>query len=156
MTPAIDIAKKSAIEFSVHQYKHDTATNSYGDEAAKALKLNPTRVFKTLLVETNTGELIVGLVPVSHKLDLKAIAAASKAKKATMANRTRVQSITGYVIGGVSPLGQRKRLSTIIDSSSKDFDTIFVSAGKRGLEIELRANDLAKLTQARFEKISIP
>lgn len=154
MTPAIDLARKNKIAFNVHQYKHDPNTTSFGHEATIALGLDPVRVFKTLVVELNTNELIVGVVPVSGSLDLKAIASAAKAKKAIMADKGKVQATTGYIIGGVSPLGQRKQLTTIIDVSANNFETIFVSAGKRGLDIELNANDLALLTKARFAEIA--
>jgi len=156
MTPAIDLAKKSKITFDVHQYQHDPNTESYGKEAATILGLDPAKVFKTLVVELNTNELVVGIVPVSGTLDLKAMANAADAKKAVMADKKKVQAATGYVLGGVSPIGQRKRLMTIIDTSAKNFETIFVSAGKRGLDIELKANDLATLTNAGFSAISKP
>ncbi len=153
MTPAIKLARKHKIPFNVHQYQHDTNADSYGQEAADALGLNPARLFKTLVVELNNSELVVGIVPVSGSLNLKAIASAANAKKAVMADKQKVQTTTGYVLGGVSPLGQRKALTTIIDDSAKQFDTVFVSAGKRGLDIELTAHDLAKLTRAQFAAI---
>lgn len=156
MTPAIDLASKLKITFKVHEYQHDPKAESYGDEAAAILKLNPDQVFKTLVVELNTSELVVGIVPVSGRLNLKAIASVAGAKKATMADKNKVQRTTGYVLGGVSPIAQRKRLITIIDHSANNFDTILVSAGKRGLEIELAANDLAILTNAKFAVISHP
>jgi len=156
MTPAIDLATKHKIAFKVHQYPHDPNAESYGNEAAIALGLKPRKVFKTLVVELNTKELIVGIVPVSGSLNLKAIASAAKAKKAIMADKVKVQRTTGYVLGGVSPLGQRKQLTTVIDNSANDFNTIFVSAGKRGLDIELNASDLARLTNASFAAISKP
>ena len=156
MTPAIDLATKQKVAFKVHHYEHDPNVESYGEEAAANLKLNPAQVFKTLVVELNTGELVVGIVPVSGSLNLKAIASAAGAKKAIMADRHKVQRSSGYVIGGVSPIAQRKRLATIIDASAKHFETIFVSAGKRGLDIELAANDLALLTKAKFVAISNP
>ena len=154
MTPAIDLVTKHKIVFSVHQYSHDPNAESYGNEAVIALNLEPLRVFKTLVVELNRKELVVGIVPVSGSLNLKAIASAANAKKAVMADKTKVQRTTGYVLGGVSPIGQRKQLTTVIDNSAHDFNTIFVSAGKRGLEIELNASDLAQLTNASFAAIS--
>jgi Cys-tRNA(Pro)/Cys-tRNA(Cys) deacylase len=154
VTPAIDLATKKNIKFTIHEYQHDSSSASYGDEAASVLGQDPNQVFKTLVVELNTGELVVGLVPVSCSLSLKAIASAAKAKKAHMADKQKVQRTTGYVLGGVSPLGQRKALKTIIDNSAHDFETIFVSAGRRGLEIELSAHDLAVLTSAKFASVA--
>ncbi|MBL4672515.1 MAG: Cys-tRNA(Pro) deacylase [Arenicella sp.] len=154
MTPAIDLATKYNVVFTVHQYQHSPNIESYGDEAAATLGIDPKQVFKTLVVELNTGELAVGVVPVSGSLNLKAIASAASAKKAAMADKLKVQRSSGYVLGGVSPIGQRKQLTTIIDNSANNFSTIFVSAGKRGLEIELRASDLAALTGATFAAIS--
>jgi Cys-tRNA(Pro)/Cys-tRNA(Cys) deacylase len=154
VTPAIDIATKYKVAFTLHQYQHSPSGESYGDEAATTLGVDPTQVFKTLVVELNTGELAVGVVPVSGSLNLKAIANAANAKKAAMADKLKVQRSSGYVLGGVSPIAQRKPLTTIIDSSANNFDTIFVSAGKRGLEIELSARDLAVLTSATFATIS--
>jgi Cys-tRNA(Pro)/Cys-tRNA(Cys) deacylase len=119
-----------------------------------SLGADPKQVFKTLVVELNSGELAVGVVPVSGSLNLKAIANAANAKKAAMADKLKVQRSSGYVLGGVSPIGQRKPLTTIIDSSANNFSTVFVSAGKRGLEIELSASDLANLTSATFAPIS--
>lgn len=154
MTPAIDLVRAKKITFKVHQYQHDPTTNSYGDEAAKALDTTPAQIFKTLVVETNTGELVVGVVPVSSMLDLKSIASATGAKKASMADKIKVQRTSGYVVGGVSPIAQRRQLTTVIDSTANNFETVLVSGGKRGLDIELSAADLAKLTKAFFADIS--
>lgn len=154
MTPAIDLAVKHKVRHTIHSYEHNSAAASYGIEAAEALGIDPESVFKTLVVELNTGELAVGLVPVSRSLNLKSISKAMNAKKAVMANKQKVQKVTGYVLGGVSPLGQKKSLATIIDQSAIGLDRIFVSAGKRGLEIELRPSDLAKLTRAKFATIA--
>jgi len=154
MTPAIELATKYKVAFSVHQYQHNSNVESYGDEAAASLGIDPKQVFKTLVVELNSGELAVGVVPVCGSLNLKAIACEASAKKASMADKLKVQRSSGYVLGGVSPIGQRKPLTTIIDRSAKNFSTIYVSAGKRGLEIELSANDLANLTNATFADIS--
>jgi len=154
VTPAIDLVERCKIAYTLHQYQHNSNTDSFGEEAARRLNLNPAQVFKTLVVELNNKELIVGIVPVNGSLNLKAIAVAAHAKKASMADKLKVQRTTGYVLGGVSPLGQRKLLTTIIDASALNFTTIFVSAGKRGLDIELSADDLAKLSSARFAKIS--
>ncbi|WP_135081881.1 Cys-tRNA(Pro) deacylase [Terasakiella sp. SH-1] len=154
MTPAINLAKKKKIVFELHQYEHDPTANSYGEEAAEKLGLDVKQVFKTLVVATEQGQLCVCVVPVAGMLDLKQAAKALKAKKVTMADAKKVQSTTGYVLGGVSPLGQKKQLPTLIDDCVQKFDTIFVSAGKRGLEIELSPSDLAQLTRATFAPIA--
>lgn len=150
MTPAIDLAKKQGIHYQVHQYQHDATAASYGLEAVEKLNLNPEQVFKTLVVQLDNKQLAVAVLPVSHQLSMKNIAKALGAKKAEMANAQDVMRSTGYVLGGVSPLGQKKRLPTVIDSSAQQFNSIFVSAGKRGLEIELAASDLAQLLGASF------
>lgn len=154
MTPAINQAKKSKIPYTIHEYDHDPSCNSYGSEAAEKTGVPEERIFKTLVVELGTGELVVGVVPVSSMLNMKLIAKAAGSKKAKMANANEVERSTGYVLGGVSPLGQKKRLKTVIDSSSQDFESIYVSAGRRGLEIELKAQDLAAVINGKFEVIS--
>ena len=146
MTPAINAAKKRKIAFTVHQYSHDPANDAYGREAAEKLGLEAARVFKTLVVQLDDDRLAVGVVPVSSMLSMKLMAKAAGAKKAVMADKALVERVTGYVLGGVSPLGQKKRLATVIDASAGNLPTIFVSAGRRGLEIELKASDLAMLT----------
>jgi Cys-tRNA(Pro)/Cys-tRNA(Cys) deacylase len=153
MTPAIDVAKKNKIAHKVHQYLHDSSSESYGLEAAEKMGVPEGQVFKTLVVRLNTKELVVGVVPVSSMLSMKLIAKAAGAKKAEMAPQSEVERSTGYVLGGVSPLGQKKRLKTIIDSSAMNHSTIYVSAGRRGLEIELSPNDLKKLVNGIFEDI---
>lgn len=153
MTPAINLAIKAKIDYEVHEYDHDPASASYGSEAAERLGVPEERVFKTLVVDLGNHALAVGIVPVSSMLDLKSIAKALGAKKAAMADKTEVQRVTGYVLGGVSPLGQKNRLPTVIDASAQDFPTVYVSAGRRGLEIELRPHDLATLTGAAFIEI---
>ncbi|GAA3917860.1 Cys-tRNA(Pro) deacylase [Litoribacillus peritrichatus] len=153
MTPAINVAKKAKVAFNIHQYTHDASADSYGTEAAEKLAVAESRVFKTLLAKTDKQELVVAVLPVSHKLNLKSCASAVKAKKAVMADVVEAERATGYVVGGISPLGQKKRLKMVIDQTAKDFETIYVSAGKRGLEIELSALDLASLTGARFADI---
>lgn len=150
MTPAIDLAKKQGIRYQVHQYQHDAAAASYGLEAVEKLNLNPEQVFKTLVVQLDNKQLAVAVLPVSNQLSMKNIAKALGAKKAEMANAQDVMRSTGYVLGGVSPLGQKKLLPTVIDSSAQQFNSIFISAGKRGLEIELAATDLAQLLSASF------
>ncbi|HWP46192.1 MAG TPA: Cys-tRNA(Pro) deacylase [Candidatus Limnocylindrales bacterium] len=147
MTPAIIAAKKAGIAFTVHEYKHDPSTDSYGLEAARALGVDPSQVYKTLVTRVE-GQLVVALVPVNKNLDLKALASVLGAKKAAMAEITDAERATGYVAGGISPLGQRKRLPTVVDESMLQFETIYVSAGKRGLEIQLQPTDLIRLCQA--------
>lgn len=148
MTPGINSARKARVTHTIHEYSHDPASASYGTEAAEKMGVDPSRVFKTLVVTVDGRELAVGVVPVSAMLSMKRIAKAAGAKKAAMADPAEVQRATGYVLGGVSPLGQKKRLKTFIDQSASDFDTVFVSAGRRGLEIELAPADLQKLTDA--------
>lgn len=153
MTPAIDLATSQNIDHQVHSYEHDASAASYGEEAATALGLDASQVFKTLVAETNTGELVVAVVPVSHQLNLKSLAKAAKAKRCDMADKLKVQRVTGYVLGGVSPLGQKKPLRTFIDLTAQNLKTVFVSAGRRGLEIELAPADLAKLTKGQFSQL---
>ncbi len=147
MTPAVNAVKKARIRYSVHSYPHDPATESYGMEAAEALGLDPARVFKTLVVALNENprHLVVAVVPVASKLDLKALASTAGAKHAAMAEARDAQRATGYVVGGISPLGQRKRLVLFLDASALNHETVFVSGGRRGLEIELLPGDLLKL-----------
>lgn len=150
MTPAINILKKNKCNYKVHKYEHDPDTNNYGLEAAQKLNLNEKQVFKTLLVELAPKKLAVAVIPVCNQLSLKAVANAFKVKKVAMANKDEAQKSTGYLLGGISPLGQKKRLETLIDLSAKDYKTIYVSGGKRGLDIEVDANDLIKLLNAQF------
>jgi len=156
MTPAINVVVKAKVDHKIHEYTHDPKAESYGDEAARVLGIKPAQVFKTLLVALNgdNKKLAVGVVPVSGQLDLKAIASALKVKKVTMANPQDAERATGYVVGGISPLGQKKRLPLVLDQSAKEHDTIFMSAGRRGLEIEMSAADLVKLTKGVFSSIS--
>ncbi len=155
MTPCMRLLKKTKIEYKLVQYSHDDACESYGEEAARKLGVAQEKVFKTLVVVTENKEFAIGIVPVSKKLSLKAMAKALGAKKIAMADARDVEKITGYVLGGVSPLGQKKKLKTMIDESAKEFDSIFVSAGKRGLEVELSPKDLQESMQAKFENIAI-
>lgn len=131
----------------LHPYSHDPAAASYGAEAAEALGMDPARVFKTLMVEVE-GRLAVAVVPVSGTLDLKAFAAALGSKKAAMADPATAERRTGYVLGGISPLGQRQSSPTVIDRSALALDTLLVSGGKRGLDLELAPADLIRLTAA--------
>ncbi|MFB8831366.1 Cys-tRNA(Pro) deacylase [Azotobacter sp. CWF10] len=153
MTPAIDLLKKARAEFRVHSYSHDPKSASYGLEAAEKLGLSPEQVYKTLLASTEKGELLVAVVPVAGSLNLKALAGAAGAKRVDMADAGVAQRSTGYLVGGISPLGQKKRLRTFIDESARTFPSIFVSAGRRGLEVELAAEVLAEHTQASFAAI---
>ncbi len=154
MTPATKQLKKHKISFEIHQYHHDSNASSFGIEAVEKLSLNAEQVFKTLVVCTDTDQLAVAIVPVSLKLNLKAIAKALQVKKVKMADAKRVEVSTGYVLGGVSPLGQKKLLSTVIDVSAEQFEQIYVSGGRRGLEIVLAPNDLCQLCKATFANIS--
>lgn len=153
MTPAINLAKKHKIPHTVHEYSHDSTSESYGLEAAEKLGVPVERVFKTLVVNIDNSTLAVGVVPVSSMLSMKLIAKAAGGKKAAMATPSDVERSTGYVLGGVSPLGQKKRLKTVIDSSAENFDTVYVSAGRRGLEIELSPEDLRMLVNGIFVHI---
>lgn len=153
MTPAIDLLRKAKAEHAIHSYPHDPKAPSYGHEAADKLGLDPARVFKTLLACSDKQELLVAVVPVAGTLDLKALAAAAGVKKVDMADPQAAQRATGYLLGGISPLGQKKRLRTFIDQSAQAHPTIFVSAGRRGLEVELPAQTLAEHSQGRFAAI---
>ncbi|MEE4596312.1 Cys-tRNA(Pro) deacylase [Streptomyces sp. DSM 41524] len=146
-TPATTALTAAGTDFTVHSYEHDPAAPSYGEEAAQALGVAPERVFKTLVASVD-DRLTVAIVPVSATLDLKALASAVGGKRATMADPAVAERTTGYVRGGISPLGQRKRLPTALDASADGHETICVSAGRRGLEVELSPKDLASLTNA--------
>lgn len=153
MTPALDLLKKARAEHRVHTYEHDPKSTSYGLEAAEKLGIDPVQVFKTLLASSEKGELLVAVVPVVGTLDLKALAHAAGVKKCEMADPAAAQRATGYLVGGISPLGQKKRLRTFIDQSAQQFATIHVSAGRRGLEVELAGAVLAEHTQGKFAEI---
>jgi len=152
-TPATLALEKAGITFAPHLYEHDAQATSFGLEAAEKLGLDPARVFKTLLAEAD-GTLVVGLVPVTRQLDLKALAASVGAKKAVMADPKTAERKTGYVVGGISPIGQKTALPTVIDEDAQLFDTVFVSGGRRGFDIELTPADLAGVTGAVFAAIS--
>lgn len=145
MTPGINAAKKAGIAFSIHEYIHEAGAPSYGLEAAEKLGLPPEQVFKTLVTQLDHKQLVVAIVPVACTLDLKALAAACGGKKAEMADVHEAEKATGYVAGGISPLGQKKKLKTVLDASALAQEKIFVSAGRRGLEIALAPDDLLKL-----------
>ncbi|MFD5325008.1 Cys-tRNA(Pro) deacylase [Streptomyces sp. NPDC127092] len=146
-TPATVALTAAGTPYTLHAYDHDPATASYGEEAAEALGVSPDRVFKTLVADVD-GELTVAVVPVAGQLDLKALASAVGGKRAAMADPAAAERTTGYVRGGISPLGQRKRLRTVLDDSASGHETICISAGRRGLEVELAPQDLAALTDA--------
>ena len=156
MTPAIERAKKTKISFDILEYQHDPAATNYGSEAAEKLNLAPETVYKTLLVALtgHKSSLAVAVIPVTNTLSLKAIAKALGAKKAEMADPKVAERTTGYIVGGISPIGQKKTLPTVVDESAKYFERIHVSAGRRGLEISLHANDLTALTRGIFDKIT--
>ncbi|MFB7466356.1 Cys-tRNA(Pro) deacylase [Streptomyces sp. NPDC056224] len=154
-TPAIVALTAAGAEFTTHAYEHDPAHPSYGEEAASAMGVPPARVFKTLVAEVD-GVLTVAVVPVSGSLDLKALASAVGGKRAVMADPALAERTTGYVLGGISPLGQRKRLRTVIDASACDHPTICCSAGRRGLEVELSPSALTALTGATLAPIARP
>lgn len=154
MTPAIKLLEKAKINFKVHEYHHDPAAESYGLEASEKLGVEDARVFKTLVVTLDAKDFAVAVIPVAHMLSMKHIAKAAGAKKAAMADKVAVERITGYVLGGVSPLGQKKRLKTFIDESSQHLPSIYVSAGRRGLEIELAATDLKNQTGGFFAPLT--
>ncbi|WP_296404505.1 Cys-tRNA(Pro) deacylase [Psychrobacter sp.] len=150
MTPAIDLAKKLKLDYQIHEYDHDPSTESYGIEAADKLGIEAAYVFKTLVVETDTNKLAVAILPVSNTLNFKKMAKALGCKKVQMADPKVVERSSGYVLGGVSPLGQKKRLTTIIHQSAEALTTVYVSGGRRGLEIELPPQQLAKTLSAKF------
>ncbi|GGH94818.1 Cys-tRNA(Pro) deacylase [Arthrobacter liuii] len=152
-TPATAALTAAGVPYVLHPYAHDPSAASYGAEAAQALGIEPSRVFKTLMVEVE-GRLAVGIVPVSGTLDLKAMASALGAKKAAMADPAAAQRRTGYVLGGISPLGQRQPSPTVLDSSALALATLLVSGGRRGLDIELAPADLIRLTDAVAAPIS--
>ena len=146
-TPAVAALVRARYPHTLHPYHHDPRSTAFGDEVVAALGLDPHRVFKTLVAQVD-GQLTVGIVPVAAQLDLKALAAAVGGKKAAMAPVAAAERSSGYVAGGISPIGQRKALPTVLDGSAFAFDTVFVSAGKRGLQVELAPADLAAVTAA--------
>jgi Cys-tRNA(Pro)/Cys-tRNA(Cys) deacylase len=151
-TPAIRVLTQAKVDYRVHAYAHDPRTDSYGAEAVYALAdelgVEPEQIFKTLVIELSTGELAVAALPVPRTLSLKSAAAALGAPKATMADKAKAERATGYVVGGISPLGQKRALPTVLDESALRLDRVLCSAGRRGLEIELGPSDLVRLTKA--------
>src|SRR3954462_12062222 len=151
-TPATTALTMAGVAFTVRSYEHDPATTTYGVEAAQALGVEPGRVFKTLLVDTGSG-LAVGVVPVDRQLDLKAMSTALGTKKVAMADPAVAERTTGYVVGGISPVGQKRALPTVVDETAYGFGTGYVSGGRRGFDIGLSPEDLASVTRARRARI---
>lgn len=152
-TPATSVLTRLGVAFTVHSYDHDPAAGSYGLEAARALGLDPDCVFKTLLADTGDG-LVVGVVPVSCQLDLKALATAVGAKRAVMADPAEAERSTGYVLGGISPIGQKRQLPTVVDETVELWPTVYVSGGHRGMDLGLDPGDLVRVTGARLAAIA--
>ena len=156
MTPAIRAAEAAEIPFRVHRYEHDPAADNFGTEAAQKLGLPPERVFKTLVAAVDGKALVMAVVPVAARLDLKKLAGVVGGKRADMADPATAERATGYVVGGISPLGGRKRLPTVLDASVLAHETVFVSAGQRGVQMELSPQDLVRLTAATTAPIAVP
>jgi Cys-tRNA(Pro)/Cys-tRNA(Cys) deacylase len=152
-TPATALLAREKIAHTLHPYDHDPRAEAFGDEAAAALGIPATRIFKTLIA-TLDGRLVCAVVPVAGRLDLKALAAALGGKRAELADPKQAERATGYVVGGISPLGQKTRLPVVIDASALEFETMCVSAGKRGLQVELAPADVVRLTSATTAPIA--
>jgi Cys-tRNA(Pro)/Cys-tRNA(Cys) deacylase len=152
-TPATALLTKQKVAFSLHPYEHDPRAQAYGEEAAAALGVDPERIFKTLIAAVD-GKLACAVVPVAARLDLKAFAASLGGKRAELAEPAAAARATGYVVGGISPIGQKARLRVVIDESAQGFETVYVSAGKRGLQVQLTPADLAAAAGASFAAIS--
>ncbi|MEG2298941.1 MAG: Cys-tRNA(Pro) deacylase [Acinetobacter sp.] len=152
MTPATKLLKANKIDFSIHEYEHDANAKSFGLEAAAKLNLRVEEVFKTLLV-TDEKNYFVAILPVHHQLNLKKVAQAVGAKKLKMSDPKDAERLTGYLVGGISPVGQKKRLKTVIDQSAVQLEKLYVSGGKRGLDIGLKPQDLAKVLSATFADV---
>jgi Cys-tRNA(Pro)/Cys-tRNA(Cys) deacylase len=152
-TPATALLTRSKISFTLHPYDHDPRSKAYGEEAAQALGVEPARIFKTLIA-TVDGKLACAVVPVAARLDLKAFAAALGSKRAELADPAAAARATGYVVGGISPLGQKARLRVVVDASVEGFETVYVSAGRRGLQVQLAPADLVQATSALVAPIS--
>jgi Cys-tRNA(Pro)/Cys-tRNA(Cys) deacylase len=154
MTPAIKSLEKAKAQFNIHEYDHDANAESYGLEAAEKLGVEPNRVFKTLVVMLDAKDYAVGIIPVSAMLSMKQIAKAAGAKKAAMADKQQVERMTGYVLGGVSPFGQKKLLKTFVDASAQLHPGIYVSAGRRGLEVEVTPDTFKIILRAQFADLT--
>ncbi|MCG6658253.1 Cys-tRNA(Pro) deacylase [Halomonas campisalis] len=156
MTPAIRQLEREGVDFTLLSYEHDPRTPAYGEEAAQALGLDPQGVFKTLVARLDDGRLVVAMVPVRARLDLKALARAAGARKAVLAEAAEAERATGYVVGGISPLGQKRRLAAYLDASAQALAAIHVSGGRRGLEIRLAPGELMRLSGARTAELARP
>ncbi|WP_323814343.1 Cys-tRNA(Pro) deacylase [Cellvibrio sp. NN19] len=154
MTPAIKALEKAKTKFQIHEYQHDANAESYGLEAAEKLGIDPSRVFKTLVVMLDAKDYVVGIIPVSAMLSMKQIAKAAGAKKAVMADKQQVERMSGYVLGGVSPFGQKKLLKTFVDTSAQNHTSIFVSAGRRGLEVEVAPDIFTQVLRSQFFELT--
>jgi Cys-tRNA(Pro)/Cys-tRNA(Cys) deacylase len=154
-TPATVALARAGIAYSAHSYEHDPRAASYGLEAAEALGLRPEEVFKTLLAMVD-GHAVVAIVPVSGSLDLKALASAAGGRRAELADAATAQRLTGYVLGGISPIGQKRPLPTFVDASAEELATIYVSGGRRGFDIGLAPADLVAATGAAYAPIARP
>jgi Cys-tRNA(Pro)/Cys-tRNA(Cys) deacylase len=155
MTPAIRLLKREGVAFTEHPYDHDPAAESFGEEAAQKLGIDPGRVYKTLVCQAEGVGLLLVLVPAAARLDLKKLAKALGVKKADLADPGVAERTTGYVLGGISPLGGRKALPVLVDESITGHETVFVSAGRRGLQVELAPADLVRLTNASAAAVSL-
>lgn len=155
MTPAINSLKRAKLAYRILEYHHDSNAGAYGIEAAAKLNLAPSLVFKTLVAKLDNEKLVVAIIPVAEKLNMKLLAKAAGVKKAAMASAQEVERSTGYVLGGVSPLGQKRPLATFIDISAESLKQIYVSGGKRGLDIELTPMSLQQLTKANFTPLTV-
>lgn len=154
MTPAVTLLTKRKVEFDILEYQHDSACQAYGLEAVEKLSLPASQVFKTLVTELDNGKLAVALIPVAERLSLKKMAKACGVKKAAMAEPAKVTAATGYIMGGVSPLGQKRKLTTVIDDSAGQYPVCYVSGGRRGLEIGISPNDLRAMCNATLASIT--
>lgn len=155
MTPAIQALKNAQIPYRLYEYRHDPAASSYGLEAAQALGVDAAQVLKTIIVKPAVGTLVAALIPVSTQLNLKAVAQTVGVKKVILADPREAERATGYVVGGISPFGQRRRLVTLIDESALSYASVYVSAGRRGLDIALSPQDLVQGTQAQVACIGV-
>jgi Cys-tRNA(Pro)/Cys-tRNA(Cys) deacylase len=154
MTPAVIEARRHGVEIEIHEYDHDPRAASYGEEAAEKMDVDVAAIYKTLVVQTDHNALAVGIVPVMSVLDLKAMANALGVKKVQMADKDKVERSTGYVLGGVSPLGQKKKLTTVLDRSAESQQIVYVSGGRRGLDIAIAPHQLVALCRATYDDIS--
>jgi len=153
-TPATTSLSRAGIPFTVHSYTHDPAAAEFGPEAAEKLQVDPERIFKTLVVAVDDRVLVVGVVPVAARLDAKKIAQAARGKHARLADPHIAERKTGYILGGISPVGQKTKLQTFVEETAQVFDTIFVSGGRRGMDIEIRPEDLLAATDGVFADIA--